>query len=411
MKRRAGIWAIALALMGGTTIVEAAQNLRVQVNQKGDFLLIGNTLGHECAAGTPAPIVGNVGMCGANTNDSAPDIFWRSESPMASQAEANNTITAAQARSTAVLNIPAGATVTHAFLYWGATVPGGDITATLDRPGGFSQNITSMQMYYSSSTSSYQSVANITEVVQAQGSGAYRMSGVDSVNIVDLYNNNSFAGWWMVVFYQLDSDPLRNLALFDGLDNVSSAAPQNLTLDGFFVPAGFTAGKLGIVAFEGENTINGDSFSFGAAPALTDGNNLANNFFNGTHSYLGMPVTTPGDLPQLAGTPQSMSGMDIDIVDVTAKLNTGMTSAPISATSTGDNYYLAGFVTSIPTFRPDFSTSQKSAVDINGGSLLPGDIVEYTIVATNTGTDTSINTVLTDPLPMGVTYEIGRAHV
>jgi uncharacterized repeat protein (TIGR01451 family) len=234
---------------------------------------------------------------------------------------------------------------------------------------------------------------------------------VNSVNIVDLISNNSFAGWWMVVFYQLNTDPPRNLALFDGFDNVANNAPQNLTLSGFFVPPAFTNAKLGIVTFEGDNSITGDSFSFGPAPALTDGNNPANNFFNGTHSYMGMPVTTVGDLPQLAGTPQSMSGVDIDVVDVTNKLTAMQTSVPISATSTGDNYYLAGFVTSIPTFKPDFSTSQKTAVDLNGGSLLPGDVVEYTIAVTNTGNDTSIGTIMTDPLPMGVTYVPGTISI
>jgi uncharacterized repeat protein (TIGR01451 family)/MYXO-CTERM domain-containing protein len=177
------------------------------------------------------------------------------------------------------------------------------------------------------------------------------------------------------------------------------------------VPPVFTAAKLGVVSFEGDNSILGDSFSFGPAPALTDALNPATNFFNGTHSFLGLPVSTMGDLPQLTGTPQSLSGVDIDVVDVTTKLTAGQMSVPISATSTGDNYYLAGFVTSIPTFKPDFSTSQKSAVDVNGGALLPGELVEYTVVATNTGNDTSINTVLTDPLPVGVTYAPGTLSI
>jgi clumping factor A len=98
-------------------VANAAPTLRVQVDQHGDFLLVGNTLGYDCVAGTPAPVVGTVGACGTNTGDSAPDIFWRSDSPAAGQAEANTGITVAQARSTAVLSIPSGATVTHAFLY------------------------------------------------------------------------------------------------------------------------------------------------------------------------------------------------------------------------------------------------------------------------------------------------------
>jgi len=403
--------ALCAMLMGIAGEANAAQTLRVQVDQKGDFVLIGNTLGHECAAGTPAPVVGTVGNCGTlGLADTAPDIFWRSDAPANGQAQANNTITVAQARSTAVLSIPAGATVTHAYLYWGANFAGGDNTVTLDRPGGFTQAITAGQMY-TSANNSYQGVADITSLVQANGPGAYRVSGVNSANFVDLNNDNNFAGWWMVVFYGLATDPPRNLALFDGLDPVSNGAPQNLNLSGFLVPAVFNSAKLGVVAFEGDNAITGDSFSFGPAPALTDALNPATNFFNGTHSRFGLPISTAGDLPQLTGTAQSMSGMDIDTVDVTAKLMAGQTTVPISATSTGDVYYLAGFVTSIPTFKPDFGTSQKTAVDLNGGALLPGDVVEYTVVATNTGNDTSVNTVMNDALPMGVTYVPGSISI
>src|SRR5262249_46625856 len=141
MKKRLAITAIStglLVLSSGAAL--AAPALRIQVNQKGDFALIGNTLGQDCAATVPPiplPVLGTVGNCGLNTGDSAPDIFWRSDQPAAGQAQANNTITVAQARTTAVLNLPAGATITHAFVYWAATLAaaGTGTTATLDRPG------------------------------------------------------------------------------------------------------------------------------------------------------------------------------------------------------------------------------------------------------------------------------------
>ena len=387
----------------------AAPQLRLQVDQNGDFLLIGNTLGHECAAGTPAPLVGTVGNCGTNTADSSPDIFWRSESPGAGQAQANNTITLAQARSTAVLTVPPGATVSHAFLYWAGNQAGGDNTATFDRPGGFSQNLTALQVY-TAANNTYQSVADVTSLVQANGSGAYRVSGVTTTDFVNANDNNIFGGWWLVVFYELASDPPRNLALFDGLDTVSNGNPQTANLTGFLVPPVFSNAKLAVITFEGDNSILGDQFFFDGT-LLSNALNPATNFFNGTRSFLGAPVSVAGDLPRLTGGAQSMSGMDLDIVDVTSELVAGQTTAPIQATSTGDVYHLAGFITSIPTFRPDFSTSEKTAVDLNGGSLVAGDTIEYTIVSTNTGNDTAVNVVLTDALPTGVTYVPGSMQI
>jgi uncharacterized repeat protein (TIGR01451 family)/MYXO-CTERM domain-containing protein len=402
--------ATALCLTAGTA--SAAPTLRVQVDQKGDFLLIGNTLGHDCAAGTPNPLVGTVGNCGTSTTDSAPDVFWRADAPAVGQAQANNTITLAQARSSAKLAIPAGATVTHAFLYWGATLPaaGADTTVTLDRPNGFTQTVTALKSYQSANNS-YQSVADVTALVQANGSGSYRISGVDSQDVVNLNNSNNFGGWWMAVFYSDTTTPLRNLALYEGLDFVDDNNDQNVTLSGFLVPNfGFT-GKLGVITYEGDATITGDQLFFNGGAPLFDAQNPVNNFFNSTRSNLGLPVTVVGDSPQLTGGPGSLSGLDLDVVDVTAKLTGGQTSAPIQATSTGDVYFLAGFITSVSTFRPDFSTSVKTAVDINGGSLVAGDVLQYTVVVNNTGNDTSTNTVLTDVIPAGVTYVPGSLQI
>ncbi|WP_437780830.1 DUF3344 domain-containing protein [Sorangium sp. So ce1097] len=417
MKRR---WVIGglvgLACVGGQgRTAHAEPVLRVQIDQRGDFVLIGNTLGHECGRDDiESPVVGDIGPCGNNTGDSAPDTYWRADSPVEGQAEASTSITAAQARTTAVLEVPAGARVTHAYLYWGAhlgTSGSADEAVTLERPGagGFSEEVTAIDSVetISSGRVYYQSVADITAIVQAQGSGAYRVSDVTSASFTNNNFDNHFAGWWLVVFYELASEPPRNLALFDGFDAVNTGNPQNATLEGFLVPnAGYDA-KIGMIAFEGDVAHTGDQFFFND-PTFTIplGNalNPTDNFFNGTRTYFNAPVSNAGDLPQLAGTAGSMAGMDIDVFDITDRVSPGQTSAPIRASSSLDLYFLAGFITSISTFKPDFTSSTKAAVDVNGGLLLPGDEIRYTIEVVNTGNDASINTVLTDPLPAGVTY-------
>lgn len=393
-------------------LASAAPKLRVQVSQNGDFVLLGNTLGQECAAGTPAPVVGNVGLCGLNTNDSSPDVFWRADSPTDGEATADATVLANQARSTAVLDVPGAGTVTHAFLYWAGTRtnPGTDMQITVDRPGGFSQDLDAAECYQSNNNS-YHCAADVTALVQTEGEGAYRVSGVEIQALANANNNNAFGGWWMVVLFQDPAEPLRNLAVFDGLDPVTNGGNQDAVLSGFLVPNGGINGKLGIVTFEGDASLNGDQFFFNGGAALTDAENPANNFFNGTRSYLGNPVSVAGDLPQLTGEPQSMSGVDIDVVDITGKLMAGQTMAPISATSTQDVYYLAGFVTSVSDYRPNFTTSTKTAEDVNGGALLPGDVIQYTIHVVNTGNDTAVDVVLTDPLPPEVTYVPGSLEI
>ena len=49
--------------------------------------------------------------------------------------------------------------------------------------------------------------------------------------------------------------------------------------------------------------------------------------------------------------------------------------------------------------RPVLSQSTKSVVDLNGGNVEPGDVLRYTLVVKNTGTQAASNVVVTNPLP------------
>ncbi len=396
----------------------AAPALRKQVDQHGDIALIGNAGGYECAADAmnPAPVVGTRTCPLTNIDDSSPDIFWRSQDPDNASALANNTITQAMSRTTAQLNLPAGAVITYARIYWAgylanaATV---DKSLLLERPGGTLNQTVMADASFTVPRGAdywYQSTADVTSLVSGLGSGLFRVSDIDSIDLRGLNNNDPINAWAMVVFYQLASDPPRDLALFDGLDLVQNGAPANAALTGFLVPnAGFDA-KLGVIAYEGENQLTGDSLLFNGA-MLSDAVNPATNFFNSSRSFLGAPVSVAGDLPQLTGGPASMSGFDLDVVDVKAQLKANDKSATIQATSTGDTYLLGAFVTSISTFKPDFSTSNKTFTDLNGGGILPGDELEYVITAINTGNDASTNTVMTDALPVGVTYKANSLRI
>ncbi|WP_437811692.1 DUF11 domain-containing protein [Sorangium sp. So ce1078] len=429
MRKQLGITGLAsLTLIGLTTASATAEpKLRVQVDQQGDFALIGSSIGQECRSSTPRPKEGTVGDCGTSTVESGPDLFWRSDSPADGRAEANLDVAPEMARTTAVLTLPEGATVTHAFLYWAArNSAGADPEVLLHHEGGFEGAVTSIDSVETvinegkdNESHNYQSVADITSIVKESGAGAYRVGGVDVVDVRNSDDDVVFVAWWMVVFYEAPKSPMRNLALFDGLDRVSEGNSQRVELSGFKVPdAGFTA-KLGIVAFEGDNTNSGDSVFFNpenpgkpdAAEALSDAMNPADNFFNSTRSALGEPVSVEGDLPRIAGTPQSMSGVDIDIVDVGAKLKPGNDRATLVATSSQELYFLAGWVTSISNFGPDFSKSSKVASDLGGLPTYRGDAVEYVIKASNTGNDDAVRAVLTDVLPSGVTFVPGSLSI
>src|SRR5450432_1299972 len=350
-----------LALVSSSALLAAssamaAPVLRKQVDQHGDFALIGNAGGYDCStdAAAPAPVVGTRTCPAAGTLDSSPDIFWRSQDPTATTALADATITQLTSRTSAVLALPAGAVVTYARIYWAGFLANPlttvDKTLHLERPApGTLNQLVNADASFTVARGGffwYQSTADVTAQVTAAGPGLFRVSDIGSIDLPTTLNNNDpINAWSLVVFYQLATDPPRDLALFDGLDLVQNGAPANASLTGFVVPnAGFDA-KLGVVAYEGENQLVGDSLLFNGT-VLSDAVNPATNFFNSSRSRLGTAVSVAGDLPQLSGAAASMNGFDLDVVDVKAQLKAKDTSATIQATSTGDTYLLGAFVTS-----------------------------------------------------------------
>lgn len=401
----------------------ADPNLRVQMDVRGDFVLIGNTLMQDCAAGVPTPVVGDMAGCSTTPvfNLTAPDIYWQSDAAGGTAAVADLT-DSQQASSVSFLELPAGATVVYARLYWGGLIE--DTAADLEvrlahSASGLDQVVTADDSIVTPQPTDathpfYQSTADVTALVAAAGEGAFELSGVTS-SLVSPFTSS--AAWYMVVFYEVAGETPRNLAIFDGLDFLDAGNSVSAALDGFVVPnAGFDA-KLGVVAVEGEHDLNGDSLSFNGN-VLSNPLNPANDFFNATSSYLGVAHSQIGNLPQLSGVPGSLSNIDMDVVDVTSLVAPGDTSATIESesvfdfgTSGSDPFVLNAFITSVSTLIPDFTTSSKTVTDINGDEVFRGETLEYTITASNTGSDASVLTVLRDELPQGVTFVPGSIDV
>ncbi len=432
-----------LALLLGTALallvalpVHADPFLRHQVNVRGDFVLLGNMLGIDCGkvGGLPLvdPVKGTVGACGTNTPDSSADVFWTTDGLTA---RADVSVPLADAKSQAMLVLPANARVTYARLYWAgsrqatstSTFPP-DTTVTLSRAGasGFSNTVTSdggNTSKYLTNVDAYQSTADVTRLVQTHGAGPYIIGGVDTQPFPGLGNNESFSAWWMVVFYEQPGMPLRQLTVFDSLDLVKGASStpaseSTTTLKGFLVPPteGYQA-KMGIVAFEGDRDLIDDQLLFNgnvlqSGPA-TSPINHPRNFFNGTRDFMGAVVSNEGDLPQSTGTPGSLTGLDLDVMNVRTYVKQGDTQAGLRATSSGDVIWLGGFITSISTQSPSFSDTVKTVRNLtrNDGSTRAGDVLEYTVTTRNSGEDASVQTVLKDVLPSSVTYVPGSLQV
>jgi uncharacterized repeat protein (TIGR01451 family)/MYXO-CTERM domain-containing protein len=389
--------------------------LRHQEDTRGDVVVFGSTLAFDCGAGVSAP-PGAVASCAGQTNttDTAPDLYFRDNT-------ANASVLPAEARTSATLSLPAGAVVTYARLYWSALNVGdqADTEATLDWLGGPQQSITAddswvlsygfpshPDWYY------YQATGDATDFVSTWGSGDFRISGVDAIPLANTEIDRAFSAWTLVVFYEAPGEELRNLALFDGFTPIDPGMPglgsAEVKLDGFIVPQGFTA-KMAAFTYEGDKSYTGDHFTFNGGQ-LSDQLNPFDNFFNSSRSNLGSAMSGELDVPQLSGAPGTMAGYDLDTVDVTELLNPGDTSATVGADSSLDIFFLGGFVTSVTNLAPLFEVT-KTVKDVNGGAVLPGDVLEFTLSGTNVGNDTAKDVTITDPVGTGMQYVAGSLKI
>ncbi len=406
------------ALVGSTSPANADNPvLRHQEDLHGDVAVFGSTLGYDCGAGVAVPSGASAACAGLlNTTDTAPDLFWRDNA-------ANAAITAVQARSSATLVLPAGATVTYARLYWGALKDGvaPDTTAQLDYLGGPLKTITADKTWVvpygvaHPTWNYYQSSGDATDYVSTWGAGDFRVSDVEALPLPSYAFDvdRAFSAWTLVVFYDLPTGQLRNLALFDSFTPIDPAVvgqeSAKVTLDGFLIPQGFSA-RMTAFTYEGDAIYDGDHFTLNGAQ-LTDAANPANNFFNSSRNTLGVAVSGAQDVPKLSGAPGSMAGYDLDTVDVTSHLAPGATSCEVGADSAKDIFLLGGFITSVANLAPDFKGMGKDVLDLNGGAVVQGDVLQYTITATNGGNDASKNTVITDVIESGLAFVPGSIEI
>ncbi len=355
MKRRAFGIGAAAAFAASTVSAtgESALTKRMEVIQQGDFLLIGNTLAHNCAATTPKPAVGITVCPAAGVADTAPDVLWRAEGAGAST---NPVYTPDQAQTAAKLTVPAGATVTHAYVFWSAQSSLlNDLSATIECVGEPPLSINADTNLWD--TNMYHSGTDVTDYVKQNGSCTYLVSGVVSDKFQGANEAMGHSAWWMVVFYSHPKEPHRQLVLYEGLEFSSNGdAAQEASITGLLVPKNFTTfsnAKLGVVGYDGDETLAGDQLLYVKGPGmeipLLDNAGDPNNFFNSTRSFLGAPLSIKGDLPQLTGAPGSMSHLDLDVVDISGLVAEGTTKLAFKPSST-EPIYLAGLISSIPTF-------------------------------------------------------------
>jgi uncharacterized repeat protein (TIGR01451 family) len=328
--------------------------------------------------------------------------------------------------STADLTLPACTQILFAGLYWGASqgVNGtntawinNETTVKLKIPGSAVYvNVTSTQSDYHNGAivpglphTGYRCFADITSLVNATSpNGTYSVANVVGPDSIV----NGCAGWTIVFAYSDPGTIVRNLTVFDGSAIMDGGNPPlDVPITGFLTPpTGPVSCLLGAVVYDGDRT-SLDAYKFkqdsnpliGTYTDLTpNATSAASDMWNSTISRFGSVVTTRNPAHQ------NTLGYDADLIVVPNLGNTVLgnnaTSASIRFESPSENYFIHTVSTAISQYTPTFNIS-KTAIDVNGGTLLPGDVIRYQIDYQNGGNDTSITTSIVDILPSGTTYK------
>jgi uncharacterized repeat protein (TIGR01451 family) len=312
------------------------------------------------------------------------------------------------ASSMATLALPATADVTWAGLYWAgdsAADAATDGQVRLRVPGALSYEPLTAEVFDDIGVEGdYQAFIEVTDQVRAAGAGAYWVADVSAT----VGTTGIQGGWSLVVIYR-DRDPaapLRNVTVFDG---ARPYGDETLSLDfaNFLTPlAGDVITELGMIAYDGDRG-RPDSITLTSGALTTsigDAISPTTDVMNSTVSRAGVGAT--GRLPAHANT----LGYDADLVRLENRIANGATSANVTLATGGEDVYGGVVIFSTDIYLPNLEGT-KTSTDLNGGTLLPGDLLAYTITVHNDGLDAAINARLTDQIPAGTSYVAGSLRV
>jgi uncharacterized repeat protein (TIGR01451 family) len=396
---------VALLAIPATSFADRGFTPRFSTNDSGDITIAANTL-MTCPTAAANCTAGRAGEAQNNNNFTMGYVDVDSDSSTFDS-------------STSKLNLPAGATVLFAGLYWGADSSAGSGgvaakdasaaargTVLLKTPGTTAYKTLGPSSVLDTGTGTqtnrYASYLDVTSLVKAAGAGNYTVANVQAGTGADRY-----AGWSLVVAYRDTTMPPRNLTVFDGFKTInSSEPPTSISLTGFTTPpAGEVKTTLGFVTYEGDKGLVNDTASLNGKQ-LSDAANPGTNFFNSS-------ITDRGtDRGEREPNYSNQLGFDADLLTANGILGNEATSATIGLTTSGDAYFPAVVTFATEIYAPNIQSTQTfQNVTHPGGPTQRGDVLEYTVNYKNEGQDGADVYFARDSIPAGTTYVPGSMKV
>ena len=402
---------------------------RFEGNVAGDFALTGNTV-LSCSA--------EAGDLGASTCGNArrrlgpspdnDDHFMRNlEVPVGGLPAAGVFNSSAN-----TLDIPAGAQILYAELFWSGSLlqDAGDLAAPTPskknqvlfavgnqdctdalRPCQITaQPSDVVQEMLGSDLGQYRASAVVTPALQKARWRSARDTWQSLITVGNIQTSQGVdkaAGWSLAVVYASAGHSVRHVQVLGGFGVIARRSGATVPLDGFLTPStGDVASSVGVVAFDGDLGDATDSMYLrqdSGQTLIQDAQNPELNIGNSTVSDGGILSQYLTDV-----TPESSSntfGVDADRLDLANALAHGSTSATLVMSSQQDTWYPVALAYSTELPSADV-TLEKFVSGVSGAPATEvnvGDTLTYTIRASNVGNGPASRLVISDAIPADLT--------
>ncbi|GLB49941.1 T9SS type B sorting domain-containing protein [Neptunitalea lumnitzerae] len=226
-----------------------------------------------------------------------------------------------------------GDSVHAAYLYWAGS-GSGDFSVTLNGQAITAQRTFTVNYFTRTFFSAF---ADVTTQVQNTGTGTYLLSDLDLTNVIasdPIYCNTStnFGGWAIVIVLENNTYPLRQVNIYDGLENVPSSV--DILLDNLDV-YDTQGAKIGFLAWEGDSLLATESLTINGTVVENLPTNPGDNAFNGTNAFTGAT---------------NLYNMDIDYYNLENYISVNDTSLAISLSSLQDFVMVNNIVTVLNSY-------------------------------------------------------------
>lgn len=321
--------------------------------------------------------------------------------------------------SSAELILPAGVnTIKLARLYWGARVKKSDFDITQNvnqkiKISFGSNNYTEFSAAQldknttgngNNAISQYQAYADITAFIQSNGTGNYTVGNV-AASVGSVGSGGNYAGWAIVVVYENAGVPYNSVRVYDGFQQVYSGGSSlisSVTLTGLNVPSGILQdrdAKMGAMVWEGDANLKLDFLKINGTN-FHNGLNAIDNPWNGTITDTCVHVATKN--PHYT----NQMGLDIDqfFVGSGYGIQPGDTTVQLEFGTEADQYFPGLFTFVIKTKDPTV-TLDKFVKDANLNNVAEeNEILTYKLKGKNIGMGNANYCIVTDTLPVGVSF-------